>query len=225
MRKQKATVWCDRSQHEDPRVAAQQRAAKERAAREIHGGGRSGTFSSSNYSGKIRHGPKGAAYSAANMSGAGVPVRLSANEVGEGEDDDDAASSRFHQRTGSGRSSLNSNKYPTVYQRVNSARFSSGSTPPNDAMSPADETPVPPSSRPDYFDSSSPAAGGSGGSGTPERENSFGDIKELTGPNAIQKAAESAKKAEELRRRGSVDDRTMTMSGVRLFVANPDLSD
>ena len=30
--------------------------------------------------------------------------------------------------------------------------------------------------------------------------------------------------ADELRRRGSVDDRTMTMSGaVRLFVANPDM--
>jgi len=27
----------------------------------------------------------------------------------------------------------------------------------------------------------------------------------------------------EMRRRGSVDDRTMTMSGVRLFVANPDI--
>jgi len=31
--------------------------------------------------------------------------------------------------------------------------------------------------------------------------------------------------ADDLRRRGSVDDRTTTMSGVRLFVANPDLSD
>jgi hypothetical protein len=30
---------------------------------------------------------------------------------------------------------------------------------------------------------------------------------------------------EELKRRGSVDDRTMTMSGVRLFVANPDMDD
>lgn len=39
-------------------------------------------------------------------------------------------------------------------------------------------------------------------------------------------AAEQAKKAEELRRRGSVDERSMTMGGKgRLFVANPDLDD
>ena len=79
--------------------------------------------------------------------------------------------------------------------------------------------------KPDYFDKESLARSNSNGPGTPEREDSFGDIKELTGPNAIMKAAENAKKAEELRRRGSVDDRTMTMSGVRLFVANPDLDD
>ena len=36
----------------------------------------------------------------------------------------------------------------------------------------------------------------------------------------IQKKTE-----DELRRRGSVDDRAMTMGGVRLFVANPDLDD
>jgi len=36
---------------------------------------------------------------------------------------------------------------------------------------------------------------------------------------------EREKKEDELRRRGSVDDRAMTMSGVRLFVANPDSDD
>jgi hypothetical protein len=36
---------------------------------------------------------------------------------------------------------------------------------------------------------------------------------------------QSAKDPDELRRRGSVDERNMTMTGVRLFVANPDLSD
>ena len=38
MRKQKATVWCDRSQHEDPRIMAQQKAAKLRAAQEVVSG-------------------------------------------------------------------------------------------------------------------------------------------------------------------------------------------
>ncbi|EFQ35804.1 uncharacterized protein GLRG_10999 [Colletotrichum graminicola M1.001] len=38
LRKQKATVWCDRAQHEDPRLVAQQRAAKMRATLEVIGG-------------------------------------------------------------------------------------------------------------------------------------------------------------------------------------------
>jgi len=165
-------------------------------------------------------------YNPANMSGAGVPVRLSANEVGENEDEmDDGGSGRAHQRAGSGRSSLNSNKYPNIYQRQQGGRFSVGSTPPDGNGSPTDETPIGVAQKPDYFETPSAAQGGSGGSGTPEREDSFGDVKEMTGPNAILKAAENAKKAEELRRRGSVDDRTMTMRGVRLFVANPDLDD
>src|SRR6266536_3312564 len=38
MRKQKATVWCDRAQYEDPRLLAAQKAAKLRAAIEVSGG-------------------------------------------------------------------------------------------------------------------------------------------------------------------------------------------
>jgi len=38
MRKQKATVWCDRAQYEDPRMLAAQRQAKARAAQEVAGG-------------------------------------------------------------------------------------------------------------------------------------------------------------------------------------------
>lgn len=220
MRKQKATVWCDRSQMEDPRLAAAARAAKQRAVMEVHGGsGKAGAVGSA----KIRHGGK-TTYLPANMTGAGVPVRLSANEIGTNEDDfDDAGSGGVQQRTGSGRSSLNSNRYPSGYPRQQSGRFSTSSTPPNESNSPTksekDETPVPMSYRPDYFEKSGT------GPATPEREDSFGEIKEMSGPNAIAKAAENAKKAEELRRRGSVDDRTMTMSAQRLFVANPDLSD
>jgi hypothetical protein len=41
-----------------------------------------------------------------------------------------------------------------------------------------------------------------------------------------RRVEEEHKGSDDLRRRGSVDDRTMTMSGAgRLFIANPDLSD
>ena len=68
---------------------------------------------------------------------------------------------------------------------------------------------------------------GSRGGGEEDR---FGDAGELRAPSGYSAvamaAAEQAKKADELRRRGSVDERTMTMGGKgRLFVANPDLDD
>ena len=106
-------------------------------------------------------------------------------------------------------------------------RYSNGSTPPN-GHSPVgsmgdlqeEETPVPndyQASQNDYFDQ----AGGSGGSddSPTTAEQSFGGVPHRTRPEAERRTSE------ELRRRGSVDDRTMTMSTGRLFVANPDLSD
>lgn len=238
MRKQKATVWCDRAQHEDPRTAAAAKAAKHRAILEVHGGGngtgsgRSSTIGSGSMVGKIRHHgiPKAPGYNPTNMSGAGVPLRLSANEVGNQDDDrDDASSGQFHQRTGSGRSSQGSARFPSGYQRPQPGRFSTGSTPPSEQADSIneepEETPVPETtSGPDYFHTQG-GNGGSAGSTGLEREDSFGDIKEMSGPNSALTAAEKAKKAEDLRRRGSVDERTMTMSGVRLFVANPDTDD
>ncbi|OAX77682.1 hypothetical protein ACJ72_08016, partial [Emergomyces africanus] len=134
MRKQKATVWCDRAQQEDPRVVAQRRAAKQRAAMEVHGGGgRSATLAST---GKIRHNTasRSMSYNTGTMVGAGVPLRLSANEIGDGEDDMDNDGTPFHRRTGSGRSSTGSNRFPSGYQRPQQGRFSSSSnsnTPPN----------------------------------------------------------------------------------------------
>ncbi|GAB7351018.1 hypothetical protein MBLNU459_g1508t1 [Dothideomycetes sp. NU459] len=270
MRKQKATVWCDRAQHEDPRLLAQQRAAKMRATQEVVGGvsataaGRSSTSSggmgiAGGVRSKIRHhgAVKASAYSGAgNLSGAGVPMRLSASEVDEenSEDEDRSASSaRYHQRNQSGRSSLGSGHRNQTYLGGTSsmtggappgARFSAGSTPPSEdqsrttslqhgaAASPLlaeDETPVPEMYRNDYFTQT----GGSGGSGSSE-EARFGDVgglpaksaaREGYGGSADQQQQQQRKTSEELRRRGSVDDRTMTMSGVRLFVANPDLSD
>lgn len=268
MRKQKATVWCDRAQHEDPRLLAQQRAAKMRATQEVVGGvsatatSRTSTSSSGIAGGvrsKIRHhgAVKASAYSAAgNLSGAGVPMRLSASEVDEenSEDEDKSANSaRYHQRNRSGRSSLGSgHRTQSAYMSGITptpggpgARFSAGSTPPSaqsyspedhsrttslqhgstNTLHAEDETPVPDTYRNDYFTQ----RGGSGGSGSSE-EARFGDVsglplKSAARENAYGSADQQRKTSEELRRRGSVDDRTMTMSGVRLFVANPDLSD
>ncbi|KAL9070518.1 MAG: hypothetical protein Q9161_004815 [Pseudevernia consocians] len=240
MRKQKATVWCDRAQHEDPRIAAQHKAAKIRAAREITGQveGRTSTSGSMGSGSlgvrsKIRHHglPKATGYSGANMVGGGVPMRLSANEVGDdGNQYEDADSARRI----SGRSS-GDNRWLSVDQQQRGNRYSQGSTPngsgqgssPNDdipEMAETEETPVPGEQQQqgaDYFAHDS-SKGGSGGSS--ERENSFGNVGQMQAP----KAEKESKTIDDLRRRGSVDERANTMGymgGGRLFVANPDLSD
>jgi len=58
-----------------------------------------------------------------------------------------------------------------------------------------------------------------------ERENSFGGVGRL--PQRTQDVEETRQNTiDDLRRRGSVDERSMTMSGYgRLFVANPDVDD
>ena len=268
MRKQKATVWCDRAQHEDQRVLAQQRAAKMRANMEVVGGvnatARSAGSSTTGLAGgvrsKIRHhgAPKASAYSAGgNMSGTGVPMRLSASEVDQGDSDEEIRgdpNGRYHQRNGSERSSFGSGKRVSsyvgqgggMYTTNNQGRFSNGSTPPSAASysppegpltsissnpqnlpSPSSddpgETPVPDmyANHGDYFQQE--GSTGQGGSGSSE-ERGFGSVGEM--PQRQQVPVEERKKtSEELRRRGSVDERTTTMTGTRLFVANPDLSD
>ncbi|KAJ5512454.1 hypothetical protein N7463_002006 [Penicillium fimorum] len=223
MRRQKATVWCDRAQPEDARMREQALRDKKRAYLEVHGAGagRAGTLGS----GKIRHGPKGAAeFSPSNLVGAKVPVRLSANEVGDG--DDDARSSDggvIHRRTGSGRSSLGStHRYPSGYSRIQGT-MGSNSTPPNektDLPEVSENTPAEmheeeksrlSSLQKDDFATTH--------SSEQEQDDIVGDMK---APNAATSAAEKAQKAAELRRRGSVDERTTSMTNVRLFVANPD---
>ena len=210
---------------------------------------------------KIRHhgAVKASAYTGGpNLSGAGVPMRLSASEVDEAESDDDKAydmGAHYHQRNGSGRSSLTSGQRRTSYgttaaqnHPIARRQASNGSTPPmsttgyspvdpsagHEEETPSDhgETPVPDmySSRQggDYFDlarASGPGnSGGSGGSGSSE-ERGFGDVGGLPRRQDGKDVLQKGKTSEELRRRGSVDDRTMTMSAGRLFVANPDLSD
>lgn len=218
MRRQKATVWCDRAQPEDPRLLAQKRADKKRAYLEVHrsaGAGRTGTLGS----GKIKHhGGKGATdFSPSTFVAATVPVRLSANEVGDADDDDHDI--QYHRRTGSGRSSLGSNtRYPSGYQRPSSSRYGGTGTPPNGSADiPEVETPVPndqAQEKNEYFSKDSNKES--------DAEDSFGSVGDMAAPSAAVAAAKKASTADELRRRGSVDDRTMTMSGVRLFVANPD---
>ena len=230
MRKQKATVWCDRSQNIDARTAAAQRAAKHRAHLEVSGSanaassGRTSTLNSGGVVGKIRHGgvPKAPGYVPANLSGAGVPMRLSANEMMGDEEDRSFVSGdnqMVHGRSGSGKSSVNSASYRSGYPRTDQGRFSTTSTPPSgeDTQSGrdriAEETPT--ESRHEYFPRRQKAPS--------TDEDSFGELGDLSGPSAAETAMTQAKKAEDLRRRGSVDERAMSMgAGTRLFVANPD---
>jgi len=246
MRKQKATVWCDRAQHEDPRILAAQRAAKMRAAMEVAGGhkyaaqaARVSSSSSGMVGGvrsKIRHhgAPKASTYTGGTLlaAGGGVPMRLSASEVDDDADSDDDSGNgqKYHSRTGSGRSSLGSGHKVQSSYLAGGRGYSNASTPPS-GHSPVEsmgdlreeETPVPNqygTQADDYF----AQPGGRGGSGSSGEEQRFGGVGGLPQTQRMNEQ-ERQKTSEELRRRGSVDDRTMTMSAGRLFVANPDLSD
>jgi hypothetical protein len=260
MRKQKATVWCDRAQHEDPRLLAAQRAAKIRAHMEVVGGATlrtitsgSGSMSNSNrVAAKIRHHGKASlvGYSPGTHFGVGgVPMRLSATEVEGGDSDDDAESGTgqaYHQRSGSGRSSVSSARRGLTYARqsgtsLTSGRLSVGHTPPSESEGVfpdtlhehAEKTPVAGSHswQKDYFPPTAGSTHSAGSASSGERADCLG---ELTGTEAARLASnrllkstitreKSTKNPDELRRRGSVDDRSMTISAVRLFVANPDV--
>jgi hypothetical protein len=176
------------------------------------------------------------------MAGAGVPLRLSATEA---EDDDDEEFARrdgsgsavsqhddwgmdasfygsggrgsdVHRRTGSGRSSLGS--------RSNTLgdRFSAGGV--------DNTSPVAGHGRNmsvDYgmlrLDERTPLA--SQFNGLHQSDYFNPERKGTEDASSPEDDAERERREDELRRRGSVDDRAMTMSGVRLFVANPDLDD
>lgn len=267
MRKQKATVWCDRSQYEDPRLVAQQKAARIRAAREVVGSpsrsstGGSGSLTANTIGRKAKirhHGSSMVDYGQASFVG-GVPMRLSASEVGdEGNSDDDGDSQYVydaHRRTASGRSSLGSGRRSTQLDaRLSSPNanptvlggFNQDITPPSangSDDSPENAiTPVPHHYQQQQKQQHGNGGGGyfaqpggtgnSGGSGdSVEQETSFGNLGQML-PSSQQTTKSSTlireksyRSPDELRRRGSVDDRTMTMSTGRLYVANPDLSD
>ncbi|TAQ83504.1 hypothetical protein B7494_g8172 [Chlorociboria aeruginascens] len=266
MRKQKATVWCDRAQQEDPRILAAQKAAKMRTRLEVVSGPMAGRVSNSGtnslagsnrVTAKIRHHGKaglvgfGFGFSPGDLVGGvgGVPMRLSASEVEGGDSDDDADSGQGgygldHRRTGSGRSSVGSGRKGLTYSRQSGAsstgKWSSGNSPPErqDSLDFADagETPVPadhPRSK-DYFSTIGGSRDGTVSTGSGSSGERADHVAELGNSDAARLASnsllkstvtreKSVKNPEELRRRGSVDDRAMTLSsGVRLFIANPD---
>lgn len=227
---------------------AQRKAARKRANMEIHGGSnKPPAQASGSMVGKIRHHgvPKAPGYSPSTFVGAGVPLRLSANEVGHGEEFEKPEPKLIHRRTGSNRSSAGSSRFPSGYQRPQQGRLSSSSTPPNaesgDVRNPeipeAPEDAVKENETPSTTANTgaTPSINASSDSGTrnpagsthsySDREDSFGAVTEMVGPSGAVAAAQKAKTADDLKRRGSVDDRSMTMSGVRLYIANPDLSD
>lgn len=248
LRRQKATVWCDRAQYEDPRAAAQQKAAKMRANLEVVGGGRgtvpasrtnTGISATGKVAAKIRHHGKtpvvGYAPGDTNHVGVGgVPMRLSATEVeGESSEDDDTQtmSRAHHRRTGSsGRSSIGSARRGGQYRTsggsatVAGQRWSPGDTPeragslieqPEESSKPID-------------DSASGRAQSSRSASSGERADNLGELGTVPklATNSQKHSAltreKSVKNAEELKRRGSVDERTATLTSGRLYIANPD---
>ncbi|EKD19439.1 hypothetical protein MBM_02676 [Drepanopeziza brunnea f. sp. 'multigermtubi' MB_m1] len=257
MRKQKATVWCDRAQHEDPRLLAQQKLAKARATKEVVGGssstgGKISTGVSASLAGskgvtaKIRHHGKSAlvGYSPGDLVGGGVPMRLSASEVENGDSDDDdsvkALGGQYHRRTGSGRSSVGSGRRGPAFSRPSGPGSTGGrwgNTPPSERLDSlegeqmAREAPgAATRQRSGHFDGQKDGTRSAGSGSSGERADGLSELTTVDAArlasNSLLRATitreKSVKSPDELRRRGSVDDRTMTMSAGRLYIANPD---
>ncbi|KAK3325566.1 hypothetical protein B0H66DRAFT_129091 [Apodospora peruviana] len=261
LRRQKATVWCDRAQLQDPRLLAQQRAAKMRANLEVVGtnsglglSGNTGRTSTGLSAGgkigaKIRHHGKPAVvnYGAdKNYIGVGgVPLRLSATEVeGEDSEDDETGLQQrqlHHRRTGSSSRSSTASGRKTMGYRSSGGlgpsnslsggrRWSPGDTPERSGSLVEDKMGELTITNNDDAASGKAKSFGSGSSG--ERLDNVPDLhahapggSRLAGNSALNSAItreKSVKGADDLKRRGSVDERTMTLTAGRLFIANPD---
>ena len=251
-------MWCDRAQYEDPRLLAQQRAAKLRANLEVVGSnsglGLSGPSSGRTSTGlssaggkigaKIRHHGKPAVvnYGAdKNYIGvAGVPVRLSATEVeGEDSEEDEIAAQRLqHRRTGSSSRSSTTSGRKVMGYRSSGGLAASNSLSGGKRWSPGD-TPERSGSlvedrmgelRLGEDDSASGKARSFASGSSGERLDNVPDLhanppSRLAGNSAFNAAVtreKSVKGADDLKRRGSVDERTMTLTAGRLYIANPD---
>lgn len=251
LRKQKATVWCDRAQYEDPRLVAQQRAAKKKATLEVTGGGRAGTPGSRTNTGitvgskvgaKIRHHGKtptlGLTPGENHVGVGGVPLRLSATEVeAESSDEDKSAplNRLHHRRTGSsGRSSIASGQRAIPYRSsgghgsLNSLRRSPGDTPERSGSIVEDPTGEAIDVVQQHDDAASTKARSTRSGSSAERADNVGELSNAPrlASNSLMHSAltreKSVKNPEELRRRGSVDERTTTFTSQRLYIANPD---
>lgn len=243
LRKQKATVWCDRSQTEDPRIQAQQRAAKQRANQEVSGGtmqSRTSTGLGSTggkVAAKIRHhgkpGVVGYAPDSNYMGVTGVPMRLSATEVeGEDDDEDDLSMRRLnHRRTGSsGRSSTASSRRGLAYRTSGASqggkRWSPGDTPERAGSMVIEDAEYTPGDDKLELERTQSMRSGS----SAEKADALPELSSVSAAklasNSLLNAAltreKSVKNPEDLRRRGSVDERTMTLTTGRLYIANPD---
>lgn len=260
LRKQKATVWCDRAQYEDPRLAAQQRAAKQRANLEVvggrgHGGlpsGRSNTgISAGKVAAKIRHHGKtpvvGLTPGENHVGVGGVPLRLSATEV-EAESSDDEQQQQqqqpnstnrlHHRRTGSsGRSSNASGRRGLAYRTSahgsmtsrHSQRFpATGDTPERTGSMVETQQPNQQGDSASVhgsIDSKTHSTHSASEGEKADNVTELGNAPRMASNSLLHSALtreKSVKNPEELRRRGSVDERTATLTNQRLYIANPD---
>lgn len=246
LRRQKATVWCDRAQYEDPRATAQQRAAKIRANLEVVGGGRgtmtgsrsnTGISTTGKVAAKIRHHGKtpvmGYAPGDTNHVGVGgVPLRLSATEVEGGssdEDDTHIVSRTHHRRTGSsGRSSVGSGRRTGQY-RASAGSVTSGSQRRSPGNTPERTGSLAEHPAKAVDDAASGRAQSSRSASSGERADNLGELGNAptlavhSQKHSTLTRDKSVKSANDLQRRGSVDERTATLTAGRLFIANPDL--
>ncbi|KAI5309592.1 hypothetical protein KEM55_002873, partial [Ascosphaera atra] len=233
MRRQKATAWSERTQMEDPRVVAARRVAKMKAAQAVYNGGRN---MASTAGGKSKHANGGSmTYGPGTMIGAAVPTRLLANELDGDDQADLMQQQQQHRRNGSGVSSggsVNRQGSAANSQRTTGQHSSKPGTPVTATESPKDipsivEPGVTPTSKSNSLNSAhgqqAPAAANADANANahPERpgtaasdgsatEEDFGKLTEMVGPVSMQKLTSVT---DELKRRGSVDERSSNMTG------------
>lgn len=267
LRKQKATVWCDRAQYEDPRIVAQQRAARQRANQEVTGGrsraslkpgsrSNTGISATGKVAAKIRHHGRspvvGLTPGENHVGVGGVPLRLSATEVeAESSDEEDKGLTMArlrHRSTGSSRSSTASGGLRGSATGANPSYRTSGghgsmTSRHSQRWTPGTETPSRPGSMSDNLagitlqDPAEEAAAAASASGETKSTHSgsdgekadaigeLGNAPRLASNSLLHSALtreKSVKNPDELRRRGSVDERTATLTSQRLYIANPD---